>query len=191
MEWLSRILENKSARTGELCDNDFTRLRQEVLGELNRSFTDHISRRSLAFCFPEPPIVYPQSAGESESLWETGATVTIQQLEAVNGHLLALCRHASSRLDRLVTCSLYLSRPSGISFSWHTDEWDGLIFQIRGVKRFSIKTICEVTDFELIPRTWLRLASTDVHRAQSTDLSVHLSVNILHRPCSVSRTAAL
>jgi hypothetical protein len=162
-------------RIGVLSDDVLASLAREVLGEINRPLNEHVSRNALSFCRPDPPLLYPQTQQESAELWASGATAVIQRLEHTNRMVNELCRAASAALQCLVSCSLYMSRHGGMSFTWHTDAWRVLAIQLHGAKTFHIRADA-VESFPLTPGSWLRIDPHESHMATAdSELSVHLS----------------
>jgi hypothetical protein len=178
-ESFERIYRSDTDRSGSIEQHVFAILQPAVLGELNRPVEHLLRDSSVGFCFPEPPIRYPKSSVDAFQLWASGATVALQNLQNTNDEIATLCQNVSVRSGRDVTASIYLSRPSGCSFSWHVDRWDGWLIQIHGKKRFHFRDgLTENRAVLLRPSDFLLITEGEEHRASTDDYSVHLSINL-------------
>jgi hypothetical protein len=166
---------SESHRSGELPHFVRDSLTGESHRELSRPFRAIVADKSLAFCRPEPPMLYPTSEYDAHNLWAQRITANVQHLHMRNNFLYDLCQRMSTRLRNQITCSLYLSQGSGDSFSWHTDEWEVLCVQIHGKKVFDFINGNVVHSSPLTPGHWLRIDPHEKHRAHCSALSMHLS----------------
>jgi hypothetical protein len=163
-------------RRGSLAPILLESLESNTIRELHRPFGPLVAQQSLSFCLPEPPLIYPESESAAQRLWHMGATATLQRLEYRNAYFSELCRDMSSDLGHVVSISLYLSKVDGISFSWHTDEWENVTVQIYGGKTFEIKGSADIKTYRQSVGDWLRIDPHEEHRAFSSSTSVHLSI---------------
>lgn len=162
-------------RSGAVHPAMWQALLAEAQREVRRPFHDLIEQKAICFCFPEPPLIYPCTHSEARSLWENRATLAIQGLECRSGLISRISTRIGQLLDRRITCSIYLSQVLGRSFSWHTDAWDSLLFQLDGDKAFDLELDGRVCTYLQRPATWLRIASSEPHRATATSpLSIHM-----------------
>lgn len=185
---LSKLLssEAEEERFGKVQSVLFEYLHSFTLNMTKISFKEMVDLKALCFCFPKPPLIYPKTQEEAVELWQSGATISIQALEKRSYFFNEVCKKVAENLGYEVTCSMYISKPDGISFSYHVDEWEGLALQVVGEKVFKIKDDNgNIADYILKPSNWLRISPEDVHLAETNEYSVHLNF-ALHRKFKLS-----
>lgn len=165
----------RKSRLGLTATEDFNALKKSVVSIINKPSQYFIDLGILSFCRPTPPLLYPSDANEAMKLRREHATANIQNLQLLDEYICAICESMSVKLKNPVTCSLYISSPNGLSFDFHTDEWEGLSVQIFGEKTFLFMENNIVKSIDIAPGEWLRINPTDEHKAIAKETSLHLS----------------
>jgi hypothetical protein len=175
--YLSILLNNSSqiSRFGKMPSDFFKVLDLYTKQQVSYSTEKFILQKKLCFCYPNEPLLYPKSSEEVKTLWEMGATLNIQSIETHSHFFKELCCELERVLENTITCSLYISKPNALSFSYHTDEWVGIAVQVIGCKKFFLKSDEKVQEYTLSQGSWFRLDPNDIHKANAETFSVHLN----------------
>ncbi|MEW1658833.1 cupin domain-containing protein [Streptomyces sp. NPDC093707] len=90
-------------------------------------------------------------------------------------------------LGRRVACAAYMSRAGDTSLGPHDDEWDGVIVQVGGEKRWRVWTGRDNGPEEIVTRVGdvLFLRQGITHDVSTPDCSLHLAFAVRDRPLVV------
>ncbi|PNE43469.1 hypothetical protein AOB60_00655 [Streptomyces noursei] len=87
-------------------------------------------------------------------------------------------------LGRRVTCAAYASQAGDTSLGRHDDDWDGIIVQLEGAKRWRVWTAPEGGPTEIVTRVGdvLVLTRGVPHDVDTPGRSLHLAFAVTHQP---------
>ena len=146
---------------------------------LDTSLGTLLSRRRIAYCYPDRPMHYPIDASE---FWNVAgsATFVVQTLEHY-GEFFALVRDRFARrwVGRVhVAC--YVSPPGKDRFGPHRDEWHVAALALAGQKTFlfegSESVGLSAGHVLVIPQGRIHHAGDPIAASRLREQSIHLSV---------------
>lgn len=184
-QWADWSLDALKLNLGPSIEPGFDALVNPVVvclrGLLDKSLETLLTRKRLAFCYPDRPMLYPRSADE---FWSVAgdATFVVQTLEHYGEFFRLIHCEFSRRWTGRVHVACYVSPYKKDRFGPHRDEWHVAALHVAGRKVFrfesgeaiSLSSGCALA----IPRGLVHHAEDDplAERQVEVASSIHVSV---------------